>query len=213
MGAVRVFVVEDHEIVIDGLRWMLEGDTGLEIVGHAQSAAQATEMLATFTPDVLLLDLHLSDRSGPGVVAHFAQEFPALPIVVFTAHDEPEYVEEAVGAGAAGYLLKTAPRDEMVRAIQAAASGDAYIQAEVTKPLLAKFARESRTDGELAALSPRELEVVALLAEGLADKQIAIQLGLSESTVKGYLRNLYEKLGASDRAQAVSIAIRSRLID
>jgi len=136
-----------------------------------------------------------------------------LPIVVFTAHDEPEYVEEAVSAGAAGYLLKTAPRDEMVRAIEAAAGGDAYIQAEVTKPLLAKFARESRTDGELAALSPRELEVVALLAEGLADKQIAIQLGLSESTVKGYLRNLYEKLGASDRAQAVSIAIRSRLID
>jgi len=213
MPAIRVFVVEDHEIVIDGLRWMLDDDASVDIVGQAQSAAQAMEALESAAPDVLLLDLHLSDRSGPGVVGSFAEAFPDLPIVVFTAHDEPEYVEEAIGAGAVGYLLKTAPKEEMIRAIQAAAEGAGYIQAEVTRPLLAKFSRDSGAGEPLPAVSPRELEVVALLAEGFADKQIAATLGLSESTVKGYLRSLYEKLGASDRAQAVSIAIRSRLID
>lgn len=213
MGAVRIFVVDDHEIVIEGLRWMLEGDTGVDVVGEAQSVAEAVEALPSSAPDVLLLDLHLSDRSGPGVVGYVAERFPDLPIVVLTAHAEPEYVEEAVRAGASGYLLKSAPREEMIRAVRAAASGDAYIQAEVTKPLLVKFARELRTGGAAPALSNREHEVVSLLAEGLADKQIASRLGLSESTVKGYLRQVYEKLGASDRAHAASIAIRNRLID
>lgn len=213
MGAIRVLVVDDHQIVREGLRWMLGADDGVEIVAEAESAAAAMDAVASIRPDVVLLDIHLPDRSGIEVLTEIGNRFPGLPVVILTMSAEPEYVEEAVRAGAAGYLVKNAPRAELVRALQAAAAGDAYIQAEVTRPLLARFAREVRAPGAGPALSPREQQVVSLLGEGLANKQVAAKLGISDTTVKGYLRDLYEKLGAADRAQAVAIALRHRLID
>ncbi len=213
--SIRTLVVDDHLVVREGLRWMLTADEGVEIVGEAESAAAAMEAIEEARPDVVLLDIHLPDRSGLEALRDIADRFPSLPVVILTMSPEPEYVEEAVRAGAMGYLVKNAPRAELVRALQAAAAGDAYIQAEVTRPLLARFAREVRDlpDGRFPTPSPREQQVLSLLAEGLANKQIATELGISETTVKGYLRDLYEKLGAADRAQAVAIALRHRLID
>ncbi len=213
MGTVRVLVVDDHLVVREGLRWMLGAADGVEVVAEAESAAQAMETIATDRPDVVLLDIHLPDRSGLEALREIGDRFPGLPVVILTMSDEPEYVEEAVRAGAAGYLVKNAPQAELVRALEAVAAGNAYIQAEVTRPLLTRFAREVRAAGSAPALSPREVQVISLLADGLANKQIAVELGISEATVKGYLRDLYEKLGAADRAQAVAIALRHRLID
>ncbi|HEX9122279.1 MAG TPA: response regulator transcription factor [Actinomycetota bacterium] len=209
----RILVVDDHLVVREGLRWMLGPDSGIEIAAEAETGAKALEAIEADRPDVVLLDIHLPDGSGLDLLATIRSRFPGLPVVMLTMSDEPTYVEEAVRAGAAGYLLKSAPRGELIRAIEAAAGGDAYIQAEVTRPLLQRFSTAVRSSGVTVPLSPRELEVVALLAEGLADKQIAAQLGVSETTVKSYLRQAYEKLGAADRAQAVAIALRSRLID
>ncbi len=213
MGTVRILVVDDHLIVREGLRWMLGQDGDVEVAGEAETAAEAMAAIPAVAPDVVLLDIHLPDRSGLEALSDIHERFPDLPVVILTMSDDPEYVEEAVRAGAAGYLVKNAPQAELVRAIHAAAAGDAYIQAEVTRPLLVRFAREVRTAGAAPALSPRELQVVSLLADGLANKQIGSELGISETTVKGYLRDLYEKLGAADRAQAVAIALRHRLID
>ncbi len=214
MGPIRILVVDDHQIVREGLRWMLGEENGVDIAGEAETAAEALEAISRVAPDVVLLDVQLPDRSGLEVLGDVRERFPGLPVVILSMSDEPENVEEAVRAGAAGYLVKNAPREELLRAIGAAAAGDAYIQAEVTRPLLAHFAREVRARKEEApALSPRELDVVRLIAEGLADKQVGTELGISESTVKGYLRRVYEKLGAADRAQAVAIALRGRLID
>lgn len=212
-GPVRILMVDDHLIVREGLRWLLGQDPGFEIAGEAATADEAMEAIADVRPDVVLLDLHLPDRSGLEVLREIGNRFPDLPVVILTMSDQPEYVEEAVRAGAAGYLVKNAPQTELARALTAAAAGDAYIQAEVTRPLLARFAKQAPRTEPVHALAPRELEIVALLAEGFADKQIAGRLGLSESTVKGYLRSAYEKLGASDRAQAVAIALRGHLID
>lgn len=213
MDTIKTFVVDDHAIAREGLRWMLGPDQGIEIAGEAETAGEAMDAIPASPPDVVLLDINLPDRSGLEVLREMRQRFPDLPVVILTMHDDPEYVEEAVRAGAAGYLVKNASRDEVVRAVRAAFTGGAYIQAEVTRPLLAKFAREVRAEREPPHLSPRELEAVSLLAEGLANKQIAAHLGISEPTVKGYLRQVYERLGAADRAQAVAIAIRNRLID
>jgi len=210
---VGILVVDDHLIVREGLRWMLGRDSGLEVVAEAENAAQAMEVLSTTRPDVVLLDIHLPDRSGLEALRDIRERFPEIPVVILTMSDDPEYVEEAVRSGASGYLVKNAPQAELVRAVQAAAAGDGYIQAEVTGPLLSRFAREVRGRGADPSLSPRELDVVSLVADGLADKQIAARLGISEATVKGYLRQVYEKLGAADRAQAVAIALRRRLID
>lgn len=213
METIRTFVVDDHEIAREGLRWMLGADAGVEIAGEAETAAEALRAIAASPPDVVLLDIHLPDRSGLEVLRDMQERFPELPVVILSMSDDPVYVEEAVRTGAAGYLVKNASADEVVRALRAAVAGDGYIQAEVTRPLLAKFAREVRAEGEPPHLSPRELEAVSLLAEGLPNKQIAARLRISEPTVKGYLHQVYERLGAADRAQAVAIALRSHLID
>ncbi len=210
---VRILVVDDHVVVREGLRWMLGREPDLEVAAEAGTAQEALEAIAASPPDVVLLDLHLPDRSGLEALEEVHRRFPELPVVVLTMSDEPEYVEEAVRAGAVGYLVKNAPQAELVRAIRAAAAGGAYIQAEVTRPLLTRFAQEVRRRGSAPALSPRERAVVSLLAEGLASKQIAAHLGISEATVKGYLRQIYDKLGAADRAQAVAIALRHRIIE
>jgi len=213
MGPIRILVVDDHQVVRDGLRWMLGAEADVEVVGEAGTGAGALAAIPDIDPDVVLLDVHLPDQSGLEILAEIQRRFPSLPVVILSMHDEPEYVEEAVRAGAAGYLVKNAPTTELVHAIRAAAAGDGYIQSEVTRPLLARFAEEVRAPGWKPALSPREIDVVRRLAEGMADKQISADLGISESTVKGYLRQVYERLGAADRAQAVAIALRTRLID
>lgn len=213
MGAVQVVVVDDHLIVREGLKWMLGADEGIDVVGEADSAGMAMHVIRELLPDVVLLDIHLPDRSGLEILGDIQARFPQVPVVILTMSPEPEYVEAAVRAGAAGYLVKNAPQSEIVRALKAAAAGSAYIQAEVTRPLLARFAKEVHAPGAGPALSPREIQVVSLLAQGLANKQIAAELGISEATVKGYLRDVYERLGAADRAQAVAIALRHRLID
>ncbi len=210
---VRILVVDDHTIVREGLRWMLEGDPDVEVAGEAGTAADAMRAIPEVEPDVVLLDIHLPDRSGLEVLGEMRLRFPDLPVVILTMSDDPDYVEEAVRAGAAGYLVKNCPRSELIRAVIAAAGGGAYIQAEVTGPLFERFARAVRRPGVSPSLSPRELDVITLLADGLAAKQIASRLDISEATVKGYLHQVYEKLGAADRAQAVAIALRDRLID
>jgi DNA-binding NarL/FixJ family response regulator len=213
MAPIRILVIDDHQVVRDGLRWILGEEPDLEIAGEAASAAEGLDAIARIPCDVVLLDIHLPDRNGLEALDDIHAAKPDLPVVILTMSAEPEYVEDAVRKGAAGYLVKNAPQAELIRAIRAAAAGDVYIQAEVTRPLLARFARDVRAPGAAPALSPREEQVVSLLAEGLANKQIAHQLGISETTVKGYLRDVYDKLGANDRAQAVAISLRNRLID
>lgn len=210
---VRLLIVDDHAVVRDGIRWMLGNGDGVEVSGEAGSAAEAMEAISSDCPDVLLLDIHLPDVSGLELLKDIRKRFPDLPVVMLTMSDDPEYVEEAIRAGAAGYLLKSVTREELIRAVRSAAAGDGYIQAEVTQPLLARFAADVRESDSGPKLSPREREVVSMLAEGLPNKRIAAKLGIAEPTAKGYLRSVYEKLGAADRAQAVAIAMRSHLIE
>lgn len=213
MAPIRILIVDDHQVVREGLRWILDAEPDLEVAGEAASAAEGLDAIVKIPCDVVLLDIHLPDRNGLDALDDIHAAKPDLPVVILTMSAEPEYVEDAVRKGAAGYLTKNAPQAELIRAVRAAAAGDAYIQAEVTRPLLARFARDVRAPGAAPALSPREQQVVSLLAEGLANKQIAHQLEISETTIKGYLRDVYDKLGANDRAQAVAIALRHRLID
>jgi len=213
MAPIRILIVDDHQVVREGLRWILDAEPDLEVAGEAASASEGLDAIVKIPCDVVLLDIHLPDRNGLDALDDIHAAKPDLPVVILTMSAEPEYVEDAVRKGAAGYLVKNAPQSELIRAVRAAAAGDAYIQAEVTRPLLARFARDVRAPGAAPALSPREQQVVSLLAEGLANKQIAHRLDISETTIKGYLRDVYDKLGANDRAQAVAIALRHRLID
>lgn len=211
-GTVHLMVVDDHEVLRQGLRFMLRNEGDLEIVGEAADGAEALDRIEHVRPDVVLLDVKMPNLDGLQTLRAIRERWANLPVLIFTVYDDPEYVEEALRCGASGYVLKSVTREELLRAVRAVSAGAGYLQAEITRPVLERFAREAPPP-LTARLSPRETEVLRLLAAGLANKQIAHQLGISETTVKGYLSQLFEKLGAADRAHAVALALRTRLID
>lgn len=212
MTTIRLMIVDDHQVLREGLRFMLRNAQDLEIVSEASNGSEALELLESTQPDVMLLDMNMPGMGGLETLKNVRQRWPEVSVLILSFHDDPEYVEQALRHGAAGYLLKTVSRDELIRAVQAAADGAGYLQAEITRPLLRKFAALSGPEGELD-LSPREREVLQLVADGMSTKQASVELGIAESTVKTYLRTLFDKLGATHRAHAVALALRHRIIE
>lgn len=212
MTTIRLMIVDDHQVLREGLRFMLRNAQDLEIVSEASNGSEALELLESTQPDVMLLDMNMPGMGGLETLKNVRQRWPEVGVLILSFHDDPEYVEQALRHGAAGYLLKTVSRDELIRAVQAAADGAGYLQAEITRPLLRKFAALSEPEGELD-LSPREREVLQLVADGMSTKQASVELGIAESTVKTYLRTIFDKLGATHRAHAVALALRHRIIE
>ena len=213
MPTIRVMIADDHAVLREGLRFMLDGADGLEIVAEAANGKEVLEQLESVVPDVLFIDVKMPEMDGLTALAHISERHPELPVLVLSMYDDPGYVETAIRSGAAGYLLKTASREELIRAVHAAHAGDGYLQPEITPLVLKRFATRSALHEVDIDLAPREQEVLQLIADGQSTKQIANTLHLSESTVKTYLRTLFEKLGASHRAHAVALALRYHLID
>jgi len=212
-SASRLMLVDDHDVLREGLKFMLRAEPDLAVVAEAGDGSEALEKLEASLPDVVLLDVKMPDLGGLETLRRIRERWPELPVLILTMYDDPEYVEQALQAGASGYVLKNITPKELVRAVRAVSEGRGYLQAEITRPVLERFARIAPMLVSTPHLSPRELDVLRLLAEGRTNRQMAADLGLAEATVKGYLRDLFEKLGASDRAHAVALALRSRLID
>jgi len=212
MTPIKLLVVDDHEVLRQGLRFMLRGEPDVEIVGEATDGSEALELLRRLEPDVVLMDVRMPELDGLAALARIREDGSSVAVLMLSTYDDPAYVEEALRSGAAGYLLKTVQPDELLRAIRAVSSGDGYLQAEITKPVLRRFAA-TRPPEVHVTLSPREAEVLQLVADGLSTRQAAVELGISEATVKTYVRTLFEKLGATHRAHAVALALRHQIID
>lgn len=212
-GKIRVFLLEDHTVLRQAVRLMLDAQGDMEVVGEAGDAATGVPAIGRSAPDVALVDLKMPGQSGLGAIREILAATPRTGIVVFTMYNNPAYVYEAMNAGASGYILKSATKDELVRAIRAVNQGSGFLQAEVTKPLLRRLAADAKVESDRTNLTLREIEIVELLAEGRGNRDIARSLSISEETIKTHLRRIYEKLGASDRAQAVAIALRQHLIE
>ena len=210
---IRTYLIDDHTAVRQAVATMLETADDIEVVGQAGDAPAGVAEVAALRPDVVLLDLKLPGVGGLSAIPQIQQVATHSKIVVFTMYDNPAFVWETVNAGAAGYLLKTASKEELLQAIRAVASGAGYLQAAVTMPVLRRVAHDTRSSASRRSLTQRELQILEALADGLSNKTIAHQLSLSEETIKSHLRSMYEKLGAADRAHAVSIALRQRLIE
>ena len=210
----RVIIADDHEAVRQGLRWMLRSDDAVEVVAEAADGATLLELLDRVECDVVLLDLSMPGMSGLDVLGALRTAGRELPVVVLTMHDDAGHVDRALALGAAGYILKSAPRDEMILAVSAAAAGGAYVQPSLAKPLLARYvlASEGAPGDEAARLTPRQLQLLRALAAGRSNKELAHDLEISEATVKGYLKDLYARLGVSSRAGAVGFGLRHGLI-
>ncbi len=198
---IRILIVDDHPVVRDGLRGMLAGEPDLEVVGDAANGREAVERTQTFDPDVVLMDLRMPEVDGVAAIRALADRGCRARVLVLTTYDTDRDVLAAIDAGATGYLLKDAPRDELFRAVRAAARGEAVLAPSVATQLVGRV-REPRA----SSLTPRELEILRLVADGASNQQAARRLFISEATVKTHLLHTYEKLGVNDRAAAVATA-------
>jgi DNA-binding NarL/FixJ family response regulator len=214
VSKVRIYLIDDHQAVRQAVAVMLEAsEPGFEVIGQSDDATAGIAEVLRLKPDVVIIDLKMPGMSGLSAIAEISQAAPGIRTIVFTMYDNPAYVWETINAGASGYLLKSASKDELIRAVRAVSTGSGYLQAEVTMPLLKRFAHDARMADTRGLLTLREMQILECLADGESSKSIGRRFSVAEETVKTHLRNLYEKLGASDRAHAVAIALRQRLIE
>jgi len=199
--AIGVLIVDDHPVVRDGLRGMFTADPRFEVLGEAGDGAEAIAAAEKLAPDVILMDLRMPRTDGVTAIRELARRGVAARVLVLTTYDTDSDVLPAIEAGATGYLLKDAPRDELFRAVVAAAGGQAVLSPAVATRLMGQMRAPASEP-----LSQRELEVLGLIARGSTNREAAAQLFISEATVKTHLLHVYAKLGVNDRAAAVATA-------
>ena len=211
-GAIRIAVADDHPVVRDGLVAMLETQPDFEIVGSGGNGNEALALVKAADPDVLLLDLEMPVLDGVGVLRALQASGARVRAIVFTVFDTDERIIAAVEAGAAGYLLKGAPRADLFAAVRVVAGGGSLLAPLAASAVLRRVRGEAPQE-DRPSLTPRERSVLEHLARGLANKQIAAQLGIAERTVKFHVSAVFTKLGASNRTEAVTRAAQAGLIE
>ena len=207
---IRVVIADDHPIVREGLRTYLGTRDGIEVVGEAADGEQAAARVARLHPDVVLLDLVMPVLDGVAALERILARDPDARVIVLTSFAAEDQMLPALRAGAAGYLLKDTDPAELERAVRAAAAGESLLSPVVAERLLREV-RRSPSGDPLAALTPREREVLGLLARGLSNRQIAAELVVAEKTVKTHVSNVLAKLSVADRTQAALLAVRAGL--
>lgn len=204
---IRLLIVDDHPVVRDGLTGMFASDTGFDVLGEAANGAEAVSLARSLGPDVILMDLRMPGMDGVAAITELARQGIDARVLVLTTYDTDSYVLPAIEAGATGYLLKDAPRDELLRAVRAAAQGKTVLSPSVASRLVNRVRTPSPDP-----LSQREIEVLELVAAGTTNREAAAKLFISEATVKTHLLNIYGKLGVNDRAAAVAEAYNRGLL-
>lgn len=206
----RIVIADDHRVVREGVAYMLSEEADIDTVGEAGSGEELLELLDQQPVDVVLLDVRMPGMGGFEVLERVSTDMPQVRVLMLSMHDQPSYVRRAVELGAAGYLLKNTGRDELLRAIRAVADGGVYLQGELMEPLVADMSGSSGSPGRL---SPREQQVLQLVANGYENKQVSTELGLSDATVKSYLRGIFKRLEVTSRAEAVAVGLRLGVIE
>jgi DNA-binding NarL/FixJ family response regulator len=205
--SIRLVVADDHPVVRDGLRAMLETQPDIEVVGEATTGAEALAMVRSLRPDLVLMDLQMPELDGATATRHIRAEYEDVHVLILTTYDTDADISRAVDAGATGYLLKDARRDEVFQAVRVAARGESVLSPGVASRVLGKM----RAPAE-QALSSREIDVLESVARGLSNRAIARSLHISEATVKTHLLHVFAKLGVDDRTAAVTEALERGII-
>ncbi len=207
--SIRVLICDDHLIVREGLRLILETEAGFDLVGEASDGAQAIQLAEKLQPDVILMDLRMPGMDGLTAIEHLRVEHPEIAVVILTTFNEDELMRKGLGLGARGYLLKDTDRGTLFNSIRAAARGETLLKPEIINSLLAGESGDRKpVSRTVVDLTERELEVLGAVALGERSKEIAYRLGITERTVKAHLSNIYSKLGVDSRAAAVSEAMQ-----
>lgn len=207
MKSIRILIADDHPVVRVGLEGMLASQPDFIIVGEAHNGLEALTLTASLQPDLVLMDLRMAIMDGVTATTKIKQAFPSVAVLVLTTYDSDAEILHALNAGATGYLLKDAPREQLFAAIRAVAQGETALASLVTSHLL----RQTQSPTE-QTISARELEVLAQVAQGASNKEIARHLSISEATVKSHLIHIFNKLEVADRTAAVTVALKRGIL-
>jgi DNA-binding NarL/FixJ family response regulator len=207
MDRIQILLVDDHPVVREGLSGMLAGQPDFEVVGQGADGSQAVAMNAQLRPDVILMDLRMPGMDGVSAIREIKAAMPETNILVLTTYDSDADIVRAVEAGATGYLLKDAPREELFRAVRAAARGESVLAPAVAARLMTRMRGPAEEN-----LSAREIEVLELVSKGNSNKKVARSLHISTATVKTHLIHIYDKLGVKDRTSAVTAALEKGIL-
>ena len=204
---IRMVVADDHPVVREGLRAVLDSEPDVEVVGEASNGSEALSLVGSLHPDLVLMDLQMPEMDGVAAIRRIRRRYDDVNVLVLTTYDTDSDITRAVEAGATGYLLKDASRDELMRAIHLAARGESVLSPQVASRVLGKMRAPTEE-----ALSTREIEVLLEVADGLSNKEVGRALHISEATVKTHLLHIFAKLGVEDRTAAVTVALERGII-
>ena len=207
---IRVFLVDDHELVRRGITALLNAEADIEVVGEASTAAQARSRIRATRPDVAILDVRLPDGSGIDVCRDVRSENPDVRCLILTGYDDDEAIDAAVLAGAAGYVIKDVRGSGLLDSLRKVAAGRSLIDPALSRRVVERIHERHQADPRLASLSARERDILPLIAEGLTNREIGVRLALAEKTVKNYISGLLSKLGLQRRTQAAILHLESQ---
>lgn len=211
-NAIRVMIADDHSLIREGLRQLLEFDGSIKVVGEAANGMECLENLEKYDPEVLLLDINMPEMNGIEVLKKMKENQSKVKVLILTVHNELEYLMNAVDIGVEGYIMKDSESSELKNAIRAVRDGENYIQPSLIPALNHQLLSRDVDKEKVASLTNRELEVLIQVAKGMFNKEIATNLNISERTVKNHISNIFKKIEVSDRTQAAVFAIRNNII-
>ena len=210
---IKILIADDHPVVREGLIAMIRREPDFMVVGEATNGLEAVNKAKELKPDVILMDLRMPEMDGVEAIRQVSMAEPNTKFIILTTYSDDEYIFRGIEVGARAYLLKDAPREDLFKAIRAVHRGESLIQPVVASKVLDRFAELSRrAQAPAGALSEREIEVLRLMAKGDANKEIAAQLHITDSTVKTHISNIFQKLNAKDRTEAVMQAVKKGII-
>ena len=210
--AIKILIADDHPVVREGLFAMLSREPDFEVVGEAKDGVEAVNKANELSPDVVLMDLRMPELDGVEAINQIKSAKPETGFIILTTYSDDEYIFRGIEAGARAYLLKDAPRDELFKAVRTVHRGESLIQPVVASRVLDRLAELSRRAPSGEELSQRELEVLRLIANGAANKEIGAELCIAQSTVKTHISSIFQKLGVNDRTGAVTEALKKGVI-
>lgn len=209
---IKAMLADDHVLVREGIKHLLEYDGSVEVIQEANNGIECIEKLADVSPDILLLDINMPDMNGIEVLEELKRREHPVKILILTVHNEIEYLIRAVDIGADGYILKDSGTAELKQAITTILNGESYIQPSLLPALNSRLINRDIDKEKLESLTKRELEILTQVAGGMFNKEIAINLNISERTVKNHISNIFKKIDVSDRTQAAVFAIRNNIV-
>lgn len=212
MEKIRVMITDDHSLIREGLKQLLEFDGSIEVVGEASNGVECLDKLEKCNPEVLLLDINMPEKNGIEVLKQMKVEDSKVRVLILTVHNEMDYLMKAVDIGVDGYILKDSESAELKKAIKAVRDGENYIQPSLIPALNSQLLNRDTDKDKISLLTNRELEVLVQVANGMFNKEIATNLNISERTVKNHISNIFKKIDVSDRTQAAVFAIKNNII-